>query len=296
MKNINNTISIVTPTYNSEKYLEETILSVITQKGDFIIEYIIVDNESSDNTKKIIEKYEALIANKNFPIQCERVDFRWICEKDGNMYEAINKGFAISKGDIMAYLNSDDVLMTGALQTAADIFRRYDDIDWITGFLTWLNESGALTKAINIFGYKQKYLQKGYYHYNYLHFVQAEGNFWTKKLWRLAGEKMSEQYKLAGDYELWIRFSHFCKLYTVHSCLCGYRKHDGQLTANPEKYEKELMQICRLDPSFTEKLWFFCYKLYKNLPDRVKYEINFFRLPYLKFDFKNNNWINNYGR
>lgn len=290
MKNINNIISIVTPTRNSEKYLEETILSVITQKGDFQIDYIVIDNNSTDNTLNIIKKYEDLINNQKIPMLCQAIDFKWLSEKDNGMYEAINKGFKLSKGDIMSYLNSDDKLITGSLQAVMKIFRQYDDIDWLTGLLTWLNKKGALYKVINIYGYKQKYLQKGYYHYDYLHFVQSEGTFWTRKLWHNIGEKINEKYKLAGDYDLWMRFSIFCKLYTVHASLCGYRKHREQLTANPESYEEELKEICRISPNLWEKFWFLNYKIYKNLPEKLKNKINY-QLPYLVFDLENNKWI-----
>ncbi|MFN0293153.1 glycosyltransferase family 2 protein [Pedobacter helvus] len=94
-------ISIVTPSYNQGKYIEETILSVINQ-GYPNLEYIIIDGGSSDDTIKIIKKYEHKIAY-------------WISEKDSGQADAINKGFEKATGEIFAYLNSDDCYFTNTL-------------------------------------------------------------------------------------------------------------------------------------------------------------------------------------
>ena len=89
-------ISIITVCYNSEKYLEQTIQSVISQTYKDI-EYIVVDGLSTDSTPQIIEKYQTFVA-------------KYLRGKDKNMYDAINKGMAASTGDYIEILNSDDVL------------------------------------------------------------------------------------------------------------------------------------------------------------------------------------------
>lgn len=100
-------ISIITPTYNSEKYLEKCILSIL-QQGCCEYEHIIVDGGSTDGTLSIIRKYEKL-----YPM-------KWISEKDNGMYDAIAKGFKLASGDIFCWLNSDDMYMPWTLRAVSN--------------------------------------------------------------------------------------------------------------------------------------------------------------------------------
>ena len=99
-------ISVITPSYNQAEFLEKTILSVLNQNYPNL-EYIIIDGGSSDGSVEIIKKYERYIAY-------------WVSEKDDGMYEAINKGLKISTGDILAYLNSDDLYKSNTVKIAAE--------------------------------------------------------------------------------------------------------------------------------------------------------------------------------
>ena len=102
-------ISIVTPTFNSEEYLETCILSIRNQHYENL-EHIIVDGGSTDSTLEIIRKYEL-----DYPL-------RWISEPDDGMYDAINKGFSMSSGDILAWLNSDDFYFPWTCEVVAGTF------------------------------------------------------------------------------------------------------------------------------------------------------------------------------
>ena len=112
--------SIVTPTHNSQRFVRETIESVINQKGNFVIEYILVDNCSTDLTKEIVEEYVNLFDTGKFPIKCNNVHIEFISGRDSSMYEAIQKGFSRASGDIYAWINSDDIYLQGAF----DIIQR----------------------------------------------------------------------------------------------------------------------------------------------------------------------------
>jgi glycosyltransferase involved in cell wall biosynthesis len=128
-------ISIVTPSYNQGKYIEETIRSVIMQ-GYPNLEYIVIDGGSTDNTVEIIKKYQNNISY-------------WVSEKDKGQTHAINKGFEKATGDIVAYLNSDDVYMPYSFSVVADIMTRWD-ISWLAGVRSHLNPSGSITTVKKI--------------------------------------------------------------------------------------------------------------------------------------------------
>jgi glycosyltransferase involved in cell wall biosynthesis len=111
-------ISIITPSYNQGHFIEETIRSIVSQ-GYPNLEYIIIDGGSTDNTIDVIQQYGSQIAY-------------WVSEPDRGQTHAINKGLAISTGEIWSYLNSDDLLCPGALHTIAEQFQN-PEIDWVGG-------------------------------------------------------------------------------------------------------------------------------------------------------------------
>lgn len=120
------TISVVTPSYNQGQFIEDTIKSVLIQKGDFYIDFIIQDGGSTDNSVNVIKKYEQLLKkncrtrkidgltyyirkNKSFKYNsCKGISYRWVSGKDGGQIRALKTGFKKSKGDILCWLNSDD--------------------------------------------------------------------------------------------------------------------------------------------------------------------------------------------
>ena len=126
------TYSIVTPSYNQAQFLERTILSVISQKGDFAIEYIIMDGGSTDGSIEIIKKYASQILDKTYPIRCKAVTLFRKSEKDKGQSDAINKGLRMATGDVVAWLNSDDTYRPGAFQHVAHAFAQ-GHVQWCFG-------------------------------------------------------------------------------------------------------------------------------------------------------------------
>src|ERR1044071_7696025 len=112
-------ITIVTPSYNQAAFLEETMLSVLDQ-GYPNLEYIVIDGGSTDGSVDIIRKHASRLS-------------WWISEKDAGMYDAIQKGFARSSGQIMGWINSDDRHFQKSLFVIAEIFERIKEVDWILG-------------------------------------------------------------------------------------------------------------------------------------------------------------------
>lgn len=181
------TITVVTPNYNQAAFLEATILSVINQ-GYPNLEYIIMDGGSTDGSVEIIKKYESQLTY-------------WVSEKDGGMYNALNKGFDKATGEVLMYINSDDILMPGCLSIIGKIFVRYPGINWITGYYHWLNE------ANEVIGIKKNshWSVIDYINNNY-QWIQQESTVWSRTAWNNAGAKFNTKFKLAADMDLWSKF------------------------------------------------------------------------------------------
>jgi len=127
-------VSVVTPSYNQGRFIEETIKSVISQEGDFYIDYVVMDGGSSDNTVDILKKYESLLHDKKLETRCLGIDFRWVSENDGGQSDAVDKGIRMATGDIIAWINSDDYYPSNdVFQTVVQRFSENGDIDIVYG-------------------------------------------------------------------------------------------------------------------------------------------------------------------
>ena len=216
-------ISIMTPSFNQGKYLEETIQSVLQQNYPDL-EYIIIDGGSTDGSADIIRKYADRLAY-------------WVSEPDQGHYDAINKGFARSTGDIMAWLNSDDKYTPWALSVVGEIFATMPEIEWATSLypLHWDAAGRAISCNVNA-GFTREGFFRGEnvpdadWHAH--GWIQQESTFWKRSLWERAGARVDTAYSLAGDFELWARFYRHAELYGVGTPLGGFRLHGEQKTAH----------------------------------------------------------------
>lgn len=252
------TVAVVTPCRNSEKYLSEAIDSVINQKGDFYIDYVVIDCCSSDGTLEILERYKRLI-DEGKDIKCKGISFRYISEPDSSMYEGLAKGFKLVEGDIACYINSDDFYLPNAFQTVVKQFDR-EEVNWLTGLPCLYNEDGAILPSMTPCLYKSRLIRKGVYG-RYLPHIQQESTFWSFELFEAIDFSVLANFKLAGDYYLWRTFSEKCELFTLNALLSGFRMHTGNLSLQGDEYQGEFEKIVEGNLGLLDRLYILMLKM-----------------------------------
>lgn len=213
-------VSVITATFNSEAYLGETIKSVISQTYENI-EYIIIDGCSTDSTLDIIRKYDDKIAS-------------WRSEPDQNMYDAINKGIALSNGDIIAVLNSDDKYYDpGTIEFVVEMFSKHPNIDGLYGDLIKLYREHTQYKRLFQVNY-EKYLlsRKGT-------FIPHITLFIKRASLQNIGP-YNTRYNYAADYDFILRCLKNAKLKYINSPLAFFRLHSKSITASGKIYQEKL--------------------------------------------------------
>ena len=202
-------ITVVTPSYNQAAFLAACLRSVIDQRYPNL-EYIVIDGGSTDGSVEIIKSFEKDLAY-------------WVSEPDAGQYDALNKGFRRATGDILAWLNSDDMYTPWAFAVVADVFQQLPAVQWLSTLypLFW-NEAGTATLCTQLLGFERSViLGRGIG-------VQQESTFWRRALWQRVGGTLDTRFKLAGDLDLWARFWEHAELYGVAVPLGGIRRHGGQ--------------------------------------------------------------------
>jgi glycosyltransferase involved in cell wall biosynthesis len=227
-------ISIITVNLNNGDFLEEAILSVITQNYPNI-EYIMVDGDSTDNSLQVIEKYKAHF-------------HKIIIEPDQGQYHAIQKGFNHSTGEIMAWINSDDKYLPGAFSTVVEIMATFKNINWLTGYSKEYSLTGSIIGRIHLPWCRWS---KYRFYTNDFQFIQQESTFWKRELWEAAGSKLNLNYELAADMELWARFFRSSELHTTIAELSGFRHRSENQRSKAYRsiYLKEGLHIIKKERS-----------------------------------------------
>lgn len=225
-------ISIVMVCYNMEKYIEQTMISVLNQNYP-MLEYIVIDGGSTDSTCSIIEKYKDRLAY-------------FVSEPDNGMYDAINKGFSKATGDILGWLNADDQYMPWTFDYVNHAFSLSEDIEWISGVPAFMNKNRFPTRIYTFPGAKsRKDIIRGRFNSNDLGCLQQEGMFWRKSLYYKVGG-LNVNLRYAGDFELWTRFAQITDLVSIDVPLAMFMQRDDSLSiGGNDKYEDEIKNILK---------------------------------------------------
>ena len=203
------TIAIVTPSYNQSDLISHTMESVLRQNYPHL-QYGVVDGGSADGTPEIIMKYQDRLAY-------------FVSEADNGQSNAIAKGFSNLNGEIMAYLNSDDLLMPGSLQFVAGFFAKHPDIDVIYGHRIIIDEAGQEVGRWVLPRHDAQAIR----HFDY---VPQETLFWRRSLYDAVGG-ISQSFQFAMDWDLLLRFiAGGARFSRVPYFLACFRIHDKQKT------------------------------------------------------------------
>lgn len=212
-------VTVVTPCYNAQSTIRETIESVIGQ-GYPKLQYIIVDGGSTDGTLDVIDEYRDQLSLV-------------ISEPDNGMYDAIKKGFQHTAGDVMGYLNADDVFEPGGLWRVAKVFRDRIKVS-VAYFEDTINTRGWRTP--------NAYQPRGIHFYDLLYgkrILFQDGVWWRPEAYRRV-HGIDARMRYAGDYDLWLRMSMHYSFYRAPGHVSCFRKQVGQLSESMDRYWEEV--------------------------------------------------------
>lgn len=222
-------LSIITPSFNQAQYLEQTILSVLQQNYE-ALEFIIIDGGSTDGSLEVIRKYENQLAF-------------WVSEKDRGQAHALNKGLERATGEIVAYLNSDDLYLPGAFTAVVNYFRDHPECDWLCGDTLMFGEQqeDVLVSAVVPRSAAQAL--------SWAYTAPQPGMFWKRELLR---EGFADCWRYCFDHELYVRLllaGHEC--HHLPATLAAYRLHPNSKTvAEGGLFDYEFDQIAEMyEPS-----------------------------------------------
>ncbi|GAB4492327.1 MAG: glycosyltransferase family 2 protein [Anaerolineales bacterium] len=226
-------ISIITPSYNQSQFLEQTIRSVLDQ-GIHSLEYFVVDGGSTDSSVDIIRRYENKLAG-------------WVSEKDRGQAEAINKGIKASSGEIVAWLNSDDFYLPGAIQAALKTFREHPTAGLVYGDVLSVDAQG---RTFNV----QRFRQYDLADLMSFRIISQPAVFMRRAILEQAG-LLDESFHLLLDHHLWLRMARLAPLIYLPQTLAAARYHTAAKNlARTAEFGREALQIVdwmQTDPNFS---------------------------------------------
>ena len=240
-------ISIITPSYNQRQFIERTIQSVLSQRGAFELEYLIVDGGSTDGTLEILQRYGG--------------DLHWRSDPDQGQTDAINKGLRQATGEIVGWLNSDDLLAPGALSRVAEAFKRHPYLEWVHGRCDMVDARDQVIRKW-ISAYKHWCCRR--YSYSRLlteNFISQMTVFWRRRILKETGY-LNTNLKLAFDYDLWLRFAKRSDPLYIAERLASFRWYETSKSGAHfiQQFDEDYNIACRHAPDHRWLRWRKCAK------------------------------------
>jgi glycosyltransferase involved in cell wall biosynthesis len=222
-------VFLVTPTLNQGRFLRRTIESVLGQQGPFELDYLVVDGGSTDDTRAILEAYRGRLTYTSQP--------------DRGQVDAINRGLALSTGEIVGWLNSDDLLLAGALERVVEAFRARPEVEWVHGRCSIIDESG---REIQRWISRYKHARSRRHSWERLlleNYVSQPTAFWRRRVWPEVGP-LDDSVPLAFDYDLWLRLARRGDPFYIEAPVAAFRRHP--LSKSGQGYTEMFRQELRV--------------------------------------------------
>ena len=234
-------VTIVTPCLNTERFLEETILSVLEQDYPRI-EYIVMDGGSTDGTVELLQKYERRL--------------RWESSPDRGTADAVNQGFAIGKGEILGFLNADDLYRPGAISTVVRHFKENPDAAGVYGDGWWIDESGARIAPYPVRDFDRALLEREC-------FICQPASFLRRAPFEHTGG-LDPEFLLTYDYEFWLRLTRTYPMQRIDATLADSRMHqDNKTLGQRDGVFRETFQVLKRDCGYVPFQWIYGYLCYQ---------------------------------
>jgi glycosyltransferase involved in cell wall biosynthesis len=248
------TISVIIPSFNQGEYIEETLVSVIGQCYPNL-EIIVIDGGSTDNTVAVLEKY------------ADHIDY-WHSKPDQGQADAINQGMRLSSGDILCWLNSDDMYLPGTL---IDVGRRFRNLTQEYHLLYGGSLHISQTDK-HLSGYAQAMGAFDPIRLTYCDFIAQPSTFWTRKLWEAAAE-LNSKYHYVLDWEWFIRASRLTNFEYVPKLYSLYRFHSSHKssTGGFQRCQEIIEVVKKYAPQYWQRLYLEIFTNYEQISklDRI---------------------------
>jgi glycosyltransferase involved in cell wall biosynthesis len=230
-------VTVVTPCRNAEKFLEQTILSVLSQDYPHI-EYIVMDAASTDRTLDIIRKYEHRL--------------QWRSAPDGGTADAVNRGFELGTGSILAFLNADDLYHPGAVATAVRHLREHPNAGGVYGDAWWIDEHGDRIAPYPVRDFDRSVLEREC-------FLCQPASFLRREPFEHTGG-LDPAFQLTFDYEFWLRFTRTYSMLRIDATLADSRMHKANKTLGQrDRVFRETFQVLLRNCGYVPFQWIYGY-------------------------------------
>jgi glycosyltransferase involved in cell wall biosynthesis len=216
-------VSIITPSFNQGRYLEASIRSVLGQTYPDI-EFIVVDGASKDESVEIIHKYQSHFA-------------WWVSEKDQGHADALNKGFSHATGEILAWLNSDDLYYPNAVAEAVSVLQQHPGVGMVYGDAQLIDDAGAVVGQFASRQTDYRRLLRGSVH------IPQATTFFRTGLWRRVGP-LDLSLFFSFDYDLWVKLAKVSQLLYVPKRWAQFRIHEaGKTIVNDDRCYPDMLRV-----------------------------------------------------